>query len=80
MGARAPAGTAVPIPPPTCGIGLLIEHLRAGTRMRDWFSQIVIGVIVTVIGTVIAHAIITGKGGRYFFGGGHYSGPARGGR
>jgi len=48
--------------------------------MRDWFSQIVIGVIVTVIGTVIAHAIITGKGGRYFFGGGHYSGPARGGR
>ena len=38
-------------------------------------SQIVIGIIVTVVGTVIANAIISGKGGRHFFGGGHYSGP-----
>jgi hypothetical protein len=48
--------------------------------MKGWMSQIVIGVIVTVVGTVIAHAIISGKGGRYFFGSGHYSGPVRGGR
>ena len=48
--------------------------------MHNWMSQIVIGVIVTVIGTVIAHTIISGKGGRHFFGGGHYSGPARSGR
>ena len=38
--------------------------------MRNWMSQIVIGVIVTVVGTVIANAIISGKGGRDFFGGG----------
>jgi len=48
--------------------------------MQNWMSQIVIGVIVTVIGTVIAHAILSGKGGRQFFGGGHYSGPSRAGR
>ena len=48
--------------------------------MQNWMSQIVIGVIVTVVGTVIANAIISGKGGRNFFGGGHYSGPARSGR
>jgi hypothetical protein len=48
--------------------------------MRDWMSQIVIGVIVTVVGTVIAHAIISSKGAKGFFGGGHYSGPVRSGR
>ena len=48
--------------------------------MRGWMSQIVIGIIVTVVGTVIANAIVTGKGGRHFFGGGHYAGPTRGGR
>jgi hypothetical protein len=48
--------------------------------MRGWFSQIVIGVIVTVIGTVIADAIIKGKGGRGLFGGSHYSGSWRSGR
>ena len=48
--------------------------------MQNWMSQIVIGVIVTVIGTVIAHAIISGKGGRYFFGGSHYSGSGKSGR
>jgi len=47
--------------------------------MKDWAAQIVIGIIVTVVGTVIAHAIITGKGGKSFFGG-HSSGWARGGR
>jgi hypothetical protein len=47
--------------------------------MRGWMSQIVIGIIVTVVGTVIANTIIGGKG-RPFFGGSHFSGPVRGGR
>jgi hypothetical protein len=47
--------------------------------MRGWMSQIVIGIIVTVVGTVIANAIIGGKG-RHVFGGSHFSGPVRGGR
>jgi hypothetical protein len=51
-----------------------------GRRMKGWMSQIVIGIIVTVVGTVIANAIISGKGGRGFFGGGYHGGPARGGR
>jgi len=42
-------------------------------------SQIVIGIIVTVVGTVIANAIIGGSGNRSFHGG-HYSGPYRSGR
>jgi hypothetical protein len=48
--------------------------------MKGWMSQIVIGIIVTVVGTVIANAIISDKGGRGFFGGGYHGGPARGGR
>jgi hypothetical protein len=48
--------------------------------MRGWMSQIVIGIIVTVVGTVIAHAIVEGGGGRRFIGGGHFSGLVRGGR
>jgi len=48
--------------------------------MRNWTSQIVIGIIVTVVGTVIANAIIGGKGGRSFIGGSHFSGPVRSGR
>lgn len=47
--------------------------------MQNWMSQIVIGIIVTVVGTVIANAIVGGSGKR-FFQGGHYSGPARSGR
>jgi hypothetical protein len=47
--------------------------------MQNWMSQIVIGIIVTVVGTIIANAIISGKGGRNFYGG-HYSGPFRSGR
>jgi hypothetical protein len=49
------------------------------TRMRDWASQIAIGVIVTVIGTVVANMIV-GGGGRHFSGGGHSSGLWRSGR
>jgi hypothetical protein len=47
--------------------------------MRDWTSQIVIGIIVTVVGTVIANVIVGGSG-RHVFGGTHFSGPARAGR
>jgi hypothetical protein len=47
--------------------------------MRGWTSQIVIGIIVTVVGTVIANAIIGGSG-RHIFGGSPFSGPVRGGR
>ncbi len=46
--------------------------------MRSWMSQIVIGIIVTVIGTVIANAIIGGGKGRHAFGGGYVSGYTRG--
>ena len=48
--------------------------------MRSWMSQIVIGIIVTVVGTVIANAIIRGSGGKHVFGGSYFSGAPRGGR
>ena len=48
--------------------------------MKGWMSQIVIGIIVTVVGTVIANAVVPGMGGKGLFGGGHYSGPSRAGR
>jgi hypothetical protein len=48
--------------------------------MRYWTSQIVIGIIVTVVGSVIAHAVIKGIGGKGYSGGGHYAGSWRGGR
>ena len=34
--------------------------------MQGWFSQIVIGVIVTVLGTVIANGITGGRVGHHF--------------
>lgn len=48
--------------------------------MQGWMSQIVIGIIVTVAGTLIANALINGGRGGKSFVGGHYSGPVRGGR
>ncbi len=39
--------------------------------MKSLMSQIVIGIIVTVIGTVVANAIL--KGGKRAFGGSHIS-------
>ncbi|HXE68172.1 MAG TPA: hypothetical protein VN523_02375 [Hyphomicrobiaceae bacterium] len=49
--------------------------------MRYWTSQIVIGIIVTVVGTVIANAVIKAFGGRkHAVDAPHYSGPARAGR
>ena len=44
--------------------------------MKGWMSQIVIGIIVTVVGTVIANSIVRGPGGRHFMSGVHFSGPA----
>jgi len=42
------------------------------------FSQIVIGIIVTVVGTVIANALVgSGRGGSHFMSGVHMSGPGR---
>jgi hypothetical protein len=34
------------------------RYLREAIFMRSWMSQIVIGIIVTVVGTVIADAIL----------------------
>lgn len=47
--------------------------------MQNWMSQVVIGIIVTVVGTIIANSLVSGKGGRSFYSG-HYSGPFRSGR
>ncbi|HET6389465.1 hypothetical protein [Hyphomicrobium sp.] len=41
--------------------------------MQGWFSQIVIGVIVTVLGTLIANAVTGGRGGHHFVSGYHGS-------
>ncbi|HWB47029.1 MAG TPA: hypothetical protein VG900_16470 [Hyphomicrobiaceae bacterium] len=43
--------------------------------MKDWTSQIIIGIVVTVIGTVIANALV-GSGHRHF-GIGFHSGWSR---
>jgi hypothetical protein len=60
-------------------------HISAAVRgrrqhMQSWFSQIVIGIIVTVVGTVIANSIVGGRGGRHFIPGIHLSGPSSSGR
>ena len=47
--------------------------------MKNWTSQIVIGIIVTVIGTVLANAVTRGLSGKKPFGS-HYSGSHRSGR
>jgi len=39
--------------------------------MKNLLSQIVIGVVVTVIGTVIANAIVSGGGKRHWTGSYH---------
>ncbi|HVZ04235.1 hypothetical protein [Hyphomicrobium sp.] len=47
--------------------------------MQGWFSQIVIGIIVTVIGTVIANALVGGggRGGHHFVPGIHFGSGRR---
>jgi hypothetical protein len=55
------------------------QNLRRAVSMRSWMSQIVIGIIVTVVGTVVADAILQGgKGRKRFFDVVHYSGLPRG--
>jgi hypothetical protein len=55
------------------------QYLRRAASMRSWMSQIVIGIIVTVVGTVVADAILQGgKGRKRFFDVVHYSGLPRG--
>ncbi len=44
--------------------------------MKSWLSQIVIGIIVTVIGTLVANSLTRGHG-RHFATGVHYSGPVK---
>jgi uncharacterized membrane protein YeaQ/YmgE (transglycosylase-associated protein family) len=41
--------------------------------MQGWFSQIIIGVIVTVLGTLLADAITGGHVGRHLVPGYHSS-------
>jgi hypothetical protein len=46
--------------------------------MQGWFSQIVIGIVVTVVGTLIANAVVGGgRGGHHFIPGIHFSGGSR---
>lgn len=44
--------------------------------MKGWFSQIMIGIIVTVVGTVIANAIVRGGHKRHSLPGIHFSSPS----
>jgi len=44
--------------------------------MKGWISQIVIGIIVTVVGTVLANALVRGHG-RHSITGIHFSSPFR---
>lgn len=53
-----------------------IAEQALAARMKNWTSQIIIGIVVTVIGTVIANAIIGGSGHRHF-GIGYHSGWSR---
>jgi hypothetical protein len=76
-------GLWVPFPPWasfSSELELAAPAQRREDLMRAWMSQIVIGIIVTVAGTVIANAIMGGGGGRHVWGAGHFSGPMRIGR
>jgi hypothetical protein len=44
--------------------------------MKDWIPQIVIGIIVTVVGTVLANAVVRGHG-HHTLPGIHFSAGAR---
>ena len=57
-----------------------VSGFRGVRLVRNWIPQIVIGIIVTVVGTVIADSIARGLGHRHFFDGSHFSGSARSGR
>jgi len=47
--------------------------------MKGWISQITIGIIVTVVGTILANALVRGHG-RHSSSGIHFSAPFRAGR
>jgi hypothetical protein len=47
--------------------------------VKNWIPQIIIGIIVTVVGTVIADSIVRGSGHKHFSGS-HFSASAPGGR
>jgi hypothetical protein len=47
--------------------------------MKDWIPQIVIGIIVTVVGTVIVNEVVGGHA-RHAFPGSHFSVLTRHGR
>ncbi len=74
-----PPGRSDPILPPVRNS--FANERRVADRvqaMKDWIPQIVIGIIVTVVGTVIANAIVGGHGGKHFFSGGsHFTAPGR---
>jgi hypothetical protein len=48
--------------------------------VKEWIPQIAIGIIVTVVGTLIADSIVRNSGHRSLFGDSHLSALARGGR
>jgi hypothetical protein len=49
--------------------------------MKDWIPQIIIGLIVTVVGTVLANAIVGGQSrGKQWSPRFHYNSPFRPGR
>jgi hypothetical protein len=55
------------------------QQRAQGGPMKSVMSQIVIGIIVTVVGTVVADALLQGgKGRKRFFEVVHYSGLPRG--
>jgi hypothetical protein len=79
----AVGGFSAGVRPQFCPLGHLQVCRQSGDKshMRDWVSQIIVGIIVTVVGTVIANAVVKSFGGRgHVFGAGHYSEPIRGGR
>jgi hypothetical protein len=45
--------------------------------MKGWMSQLIIGIIVTVVGTLVADAVVHGA---HPFGGGHIASLSRGSR
>src|SRR5215470_6973571 len=56
------------------------RQARGAVPMRYWTSQIVIGIVVSVVGTLITNTVSKGfSGRRHAAGESHYSGPARAG-
>jgi hypothetical protein len=58
----------------------IAHDLQGGGCVKEWIPQIVIGIIVTVVGTLIAESLMRGSGHRHFGAGSHFSGSPRAGR